>query len=40
MDLIRKEKADLMKERELLLSTAVRGDDYARLAAIRSRESR
>jgi ATP-dependent Clp protease ATP-binding subunit ClpA len=38
MDLIRKEKADLMKERELLLSTAVSGDDYARLAAIRSRD--
>jgi ATP-dependent Clp protease ATP-binding subunit ClpA len=38
MDLIRKEKADLMKERELLLSTAVSGNDYARLAAIRSRD--
>lgn len=38
MDFIRKEKADLMKERELLLSTAVSGDDYARLAAIRSRD--
>ncbi len=38
MDMIRKEKADLMKERELLLSTAVSGDDYARLASIRSRD--
>jgi ATP-dependent Clp protease ATP-binding subunit ClpC len=38
MDFIRKEKADLMKEREMLLSTAVSGDDYARLAAIRSRD--
>ena len=38
MDLIRKEKADLLKERELLLSTAVSGNDYARLAAIRSRD--
>jgi ATP-dependent Clp protease ATP-binding subunit ClpC len=38
MDIIRKEKADLMKERELLLSTAVSGDDYARLASIRSRD--
>ncbi|NLT15237.1 MAG: ATP-dependent Clp protease ATP-binding subunit [Clostridiales bacterium] len=38
IDLIRKEKADLMKERELLLSTAVSGNDYARLAAIRSRD--
>lgn len=38
MDLIRKEKADLMKERELLLSSAASGEDYARLAAIRSRD--
>lgn len=38
IDLIRKEKADLMKEREMLLSTAVSGNDYARLAAIRSRD--
>ena len=38
MDFIRKEKADLQKERELLLSSAISGDDYARLAAIRSRD--
>jgi ATP-dependent Clp protease ATP-binding subunit ClpA len=38
MDLIRKEKSDLMKERELLLSSAINGEDYARLAAIRSRD--
>jgi ATP-dependent Clp protease ATP-binding subunit ClpA len=38
MDFIRKEKADLMKEREMLLSTAISGEDYARLAAIRSRD--
>ena len=29
MDLVRKEKADLQKERELLLSSAISGDDYA-----------
>ena len=38
MDLMRKEKADLMKEREMLLSSAVSGNDYARLAEIRSRD--
>jgi ATP-dependent Clp protease ATP-binding subunit ClpC len=38
MDQLRKEKADLMKEREMLLSSAVSGEDYARLAAIRSRD--
>ena len=38
MDYIRKEKADLQKERELLLSSAISGEDYARLAAIRSRD--
>jgi len=38
MDFIRKEKEDLMKEREALLSTAISGEDYARLAAIRSRD--
>ncbi|UOO37410.1 ATP-dependent Clp protease ATP-binding subunit [Oscillospiraceae bacterium CM] len=38
MDMIRKEKADLLKERELLLSSAESGDDYARLATIRSRD--
>jgi ATP-dependent Clp protease ATP-binding subunit ClpC len=37
-DTIRKEKADLMKEREMLLSTAASAEDYARLAAIRSRD--
>ena len=38
MDLMRKEKADLLKEREMLLSSAVSGNDYARLAEIRSRD--
>ncbi len=38
MDTIRKEKADLMKEREMLLSSAVSSNDYARLAEIRSRD--
>ncbi len=38
MDAIRKEKADLLKEREMLLSSAVNGEDYARLATIRSRD--
>ena len=38
MDLMRKEKADLTKEREMLLSSAVSGNDYARLAEIRSRD--
>lgn len=38
MDLIRKEKDDLIKEREMLLSNAVTSEDYARLASIRSRD--
>ena len=38
IDLMRKEKADLMKEREMLLASAVSGNDYARLAEIRSRD--
>jgi ATP-dependent Clp protease ATP-binding subunit ClpA len=38
MDTMRKEKADLMKEREMLLSSATSAEDYARLAAIRSRD--
>lgn len=38
MDYIRKEKEELMKEREALLSNAISSEDYARLAAIRSRD--
>ena len=37
LDIIRKEKADLDKERELLLAKP-EGEDYARLAEIRSRD--
>jgi len=40
IDAIRKEQDDLMKEREMLLSGAVTGEDYARLAELRSKDLR
>jgi ATP-dependent Clp protease ATP-binding subunit ClpA len=40
LDEAQKERADIAKERELLLSGAATGDDYARLADLRSRELR
>ncbi len=40
LDEAQKEKGDIAKERELLLSGPATGDDYARLAELRSRELR